>query len=39
MGSPTQLKIFNPEMLLSNGKTGGKIKQRLKERPSRDIPT
>jgi hypothetical protein len=34
MGSPTHLKIFNPQMFLFKGKTGTKMEHRLKERPS-----
>jgi hypothetical protein len=30
------LKLLNPEMFLSKGKTGTKMEQRLKDRPSRD---
>jgi hypothetical protein len=39
MGPPTYLKILNPEMFLSNRKTGRKEEQRLKEKPSRDCPS
>jgi hypothetical protein len=33
------LKVFNPEMFLSKGRTGTKMEHRLKEGPSRDCPT
>jgi hypothetical protein len=39
MGPPTHLKVFNPEMFLSKGKTGTKMEQRLKEELSGDHPT
>jgi hypothetical protein len=47
MGPPSHLKIFDPEMSLSKGKTGTTttttttttMKQRLKGRTSRDHPS
>jgi len=39
MGQHTHLKIFNPEMVLSKGRTGTKMEQRLKGGSSTDCPT
>jgi hypothetical protein len=38
MGPPTQLKIFNPEMFLTKGKTETKMEQKLKERSTEIHP-
>jgi hypothetical protein len=39
MWPPTHFQIFNPEGLLSKKIRGQSVKQRLKERPSRDCST
>jgi hypothetical protein len=39
MGSPTHLKIFNPELCLSKRNAGTKMEQRQKERSFRDCST
>jgi len=40
IGPTTHLKVYNPAMLLSKGRTGTKkMEQRLKEGPTGDHPT
>jgi hypothetical protein len=38
MRQPTHLKNINPEFLQSKEMQGQRVKQRLKERPSRNCP-